>query len=729
MVAAPTISKSFDASTIPLNGTSVLTFTITNSNTTTTLTGVSVTDTLPSGLTVTSGTSTTCGGGTLTTTAPGTISLTGGSIAASSNCQFTVTVTGTTAGVKNNTTGAVSSTNGGTGTTSNTATITVLGPPTISKAFGAANIALNATTSLTFTITNPNSTVALTGVGFTDTLPAGLTVVTSSVSEAGGTLTTTAGTGVISLSGATVAAGSNIQFSVTVTGATGGVWNNTTGAVTSTNGGTGTTSNTATLTVATAPTISKSFGAVSIPEGGSTSLTFAITNTNSSLALTGVGFTDTLPSGLSVANGTTTTCGGGTVTTSASAGTITLSGGGLAGGGNCSFTVTVMGTAAGVMNNTTGAITSTQSGPGTTSNTATLTVLAAPTITKSFSGPTMPLNGTTTVTFKVTNPNATMALTGVSFSDSLPSGLQVASTPTVVNNLGGTVTATAGGATISLTGGTAPAGGYATLSVNLTGVTAGVLTNITSAVNSANGGMGVASNTATITVLAPPTISKAFGASIVPPGQTTTLTFTLTNPNTTVALTGVGFTDNFPTGLEVATPADASDPCGGTFTATPGATSVSLSDGTIPAGGNCMITVTIEVEPTSGGAMVNQITSVTSANGGTGGGSAPVTISSFDKCLHDDTSANFIQFSSVTGNYLFTHCGTGAFTLAGKGTITTPSGILTITDKETTQIVTISYNPSTLTGTAVVQIITGPGMSTTYRISDTNVHPVCSCGS
>jgi fimbrial isopeptide formation D2 family protein/uncharacterized repeat protein (TIGR01451 family) len=726
VVAPPSISKSFDASTIPMNGTSVLTFTITNSNTTTTLTGVSVTDLLPSGLTVTSGTSSTCGGGTLTTTAPGTISLTGASIAPSSNCQFTVTVTGTTAGVKTNTTGAVSSTNGGTGTTSNTAIITVLGPPTISKAFGASNIPLNGTTSLTFTITNPNSTVALTGVGFTDTLPSGLTVATSSTSEAGGTLTTTAGTGVIQLTGATVAAGSNIQFSVTVTGATAGVWNNTTGAVTSTNGGAGTTSNTATLNVASPPTISKAFGASSIPVGGTTSLSFNIINTNASLAITGVAFTDTLPAGLTVASGTMTTCGGGTVTLTAPS-TIALTGGSIAPNFNCSFRVTVTGVSAGVQNNTTGAISSTQSGTGTTSNTATLTVLAAPTITKAFSGPTVPLNGTTTVTFTVTNPNATMALTGVSFSDSLPAGLKVASTPAVVNNLGGTVTATAGGSSISLTGGTVPSGGSATLSVNLTGVTAGVDNNTTGNVNSGNGGMGATSNTATITVLAPPTISKAFGATIVPPGQTTSLTFTLTNPNSTVALTGVGFTDNFPAGLEVATPPGASDPCGGTFTATAGATSVSLTDGTIPAGGTCVITVTVEVTPTSGGTMTNVITSVTSANGGTGGGSAPVTISSFDKCLHDDTTQNFIQFSSVTGNYLFTHCGTGAFTLSGQGTITTPSGMLVITDKETGKSVTIDYNTGSLIGTAVITISTGQGTSATYHINDTNPHPTCTC--
>jgi uncharacterized repeat protein (TIGR01451 family) len=100
--------------------------------------------------------------------------------------------------------------------------------PGFSKAFSAANIGLNDSTSLTFTITNPNGS-PLTGVGFSDTLPAGLTVPDSSVPVCGGTLTTTNATGVISLAGATVAGSGQCQFSVTVTGTTGGTKNNLTG--------------------------------------------------------------------------------------------------------------------------------------------------------------------------------------------------------------------------------------------------------------------------------------------------------------------------------------------------------------------------------------------------------------------------------------------------------------------------------------------------------------------
>ena len=60
------------------------------------------------------------------------------------------------------------------GGTGNDVTLTAIGPPTIAKAFGAPSILVNGTTTLTFTLTNPNAGTALTGVGFTDTLPAGL---------------------------------------------------------------------------------------------------------------------------------------------------------------------------------------------------------------------------------------------------------------------------------------------------------------------------------------------------------------------------------------------------------------------------------------------------------------------------------------------------------------------------------------------------------------------------
>jgi uncharacterized repeat protein (TIGR01451 family) len=91
----------------------------------------------------------------------------------------------------------------------------VVAPPAIMKGFGEATIPLNGSTSLSFTISNPNSTVGLTGVTFTDTLPSGLTVTSGSTSQCGGTLTTTA-PNTITLTGGTIAQGGNCTFSVNV---------------------------------------------------------------------------------------------------------------------------------------------------------------------------------------------------------------------------------------------------------------------------------------------------------------------------------------------------------------------------------------------------------------------------------------------------------------------------------------------------------------------------------
>jgi arabinogalactan endo-1,4-beta-galactosidase len=115
-------------------------------------------------------------------------------------------------------------------------------PPAISKAFGAASVALNGTTSLTFNLSNPNAAISLSGIGFTDTLPAGQVVGTPNGltgSCGGGAITAAAGSNSVSLSGATLAAGASCTFAVDVTGTTSGTQNNTTSAVTSSEAGSG----------------------------------------------------------------------------------------------------------------------------------------------------------------------------------------------------------------------------------------------------------------------------------------------------------------------------------------------------------------------------------------------------------------------------------------------------------------------------------------------------------
>jgi hypothetical protein len=124
-------------------------------------------------------------------------------------------------------------------------------------------------------------------------------------------------------------------------------------------------------------------------------------------------------------------------------------------------------------------------GNGTT---YTLDPEASPVLTKAFADAQIQLLGldTTTLSFTLTNPavNPT-SLTNLSFTDTLPAGL-IISTP---NNLtgscgGGSIVATAGLSSISLSGATLAPGASCTFSLNVSGIAIGLQTNTTSAVTS-----------------------------------------------------------------------------------------------------------------------------------------------------------------------------------------------------------------------------------------------------
>ncbi|MGH9760150.1 MAG: hypothetical protein ACREDR_39620, partial [Blastocatellia bacterium] len=76
--------------------------------------------------------------------------------------------------------------------------------------------------------------------------------------------------------------------------------------------------------------------------------------------------------------------------------------------------------------------------------------------------------------------------------------------------------------------------------------------------------------------------------------------------------------------------------------------------------------------------------------------SGDASIPAFNNCLRNDTNGDHIQFNSVTGDYLFTHCGTGGFTLAGKGTVRAVNGTVTISDKRTDRAVTKHFSRTSL---------------------------------
>jgi uncharacterized repeat protein (TIGR01451 family) len=473
-----------------------------------------------------------------------------------------------------------------------------------------------------------------------------------------------------------LAGGATCSISLNITGTTAGVKNNSV-AINSTEAGIGNTSN-ASITVLSAPIISKTFGAASIPLNGSTSLSFTVQNNNAGTPLSGIGFTDTFPAGLVISNptGQTGTCGAGTITAIAGANFVSLAGATLASNSSCTFSVNITGIATGAQNNVTSNVTSAQGGTGGTAS-ASVSVVAPPVIAKVFTPASIAPGGSSVLSFTITNPAANSApLTGVAFTDVLPSGI-LEIPGALTNTCGGTfgVTTAAAITTVTHTNGTIAAGSSCTLSLTVTGSTAGTFVNTTGSVTSTNGGTGNAAS-ATLQIAMPPSISKAFGAASMGLAGSTSLTFTVTNPNSTLASTGVAFTDNLPAGLVVATPSGLTGACGaGTVTAAAGAQSVSLSGGTLPASGNCSFSV--NVTPTSAGAKVNTTGTVSATNGGVGNSAtASITVLAPDLTIAKSHSGNFFQGqAAATYTVLVTNAGAGP--TAGTVTITEapPAGI------------------------------------------------------
>ncbi|MCP3958924.1 MAG: DUF11 domain-containing protein, partial [bacterium] len=246
------------------------------------------------------------------------------------------------------------------------------------KAFSPAVIAPGGTSTLTFAIDNINGTTTLTNLDFTDDLPAGVTVaVTPNASKTctGGTVTANAGTGTISYTSGSVAAGASCTVQADVTSSTVGSHVNVTGDLTSDAGVVGPAA--ATLGVAAPPTFSKAFSVPYIASGGTATLTFTIDSTVNPIALGDLDFTDNLPAGMTVAAtpNASTTCTGGAITANPSATSIAYTGGTVAAGSTCTVQADVTSSTVGLAVNTSGALTSAAGASGTAQ--ANLTVISA----------------------------------------------------------------------------------------------------------------------------------------------------------------------------------------------------------------------------------------------------------------------------------------------------------------------------------------------------------------
>ena len=220
--------------------------------------------------------------------------------------------------------------------------------------------------------------------------------------------------------------------------------------------------------------------------------------------LTSLAFSNTLPTNMKVAtpNGASTNCIGGTGNGGCGQQRSVLrqSGASLSSGGTCTVTVNVTSATASVYTNSTGAITATNAPSGPTAS-ATLTVLAAPTTALAFGTTPIAYGGSTSLTITVTIPTSSSSLSGVSFTDSLPIGLVISTPNGLSGACGGSVVATQGTNSISLSGGSLAGGANCIIVVNVTGTSAGVKNDsLTSSATTAGAGNTA---TASVTVSAP----------------------------------------------------------------------------------------------------------------------------------------------------------------------------------------------------------------------------------
>ncbi|MEM1270123.1 MAG: hypothetical protein AAGI08_08750, partial [Bacteroidota bacterium] len=223
-----------------------------------------------------------------------------------------------------------------------------------------------------------------------------------------------------------------------------------------------------------------------------------------------------------------------------------------------------------------------------------------PAFSKAFSPNTVAVGGGSQLIFTIDNTDDTTPATDIAFTDNLPAGMVIAAVPGVTNTCTqGTVTAPAGGSTITFADGGVSGSTICTVSVNVVGTTAGTLTNTTGDLTSSAGNSGPA--TADLTVDADNfSLSKSFAPALITLGQRSRLTLDL--DYSTIRSTfaqSIQFSDQLPPGMTVAAPsANISNTCpAGSYTITPGASQVSAFISFILQGdaGTCQIAFDVEV--------------------------------------------------------------------------------------------------------------------------------------
>jgi hypothetical protein len=684
----PGFSKSFAPSSVPLGGRSTLTFTIDNTANGSRVGNLDFTDNLPVGMVIAdpaiaftdcvsvSSPNTTLtaspGSTVVTLDANGSTLLPGFEVLpAGATCTVTVDVVASGAGSLGNTSGDLLAdfVNCGRASAALDVTVTTIA---LQKSFTDDPVPPGGTATLEFKIDNLDRFDPATGVAFTDDLTtlvpplAGLTFSSLLSNDCGGSVSGV-GTTSIGFSGGTVAQGASCWIRVSLSvpaGATPGIYTNTTSAVTGTIGGSPETGNTASdlLFVESAPVLTKEFldATLLTPDpvinaGDDVVIRFTIANVSTTSMATDIEFIDELttflpfPVTVSLPPAPNPPCGGGSSMALISVGTdrqgLELTGGTLAAapgpGDSCSFDVTLTtpaGLAPGIYVNTTRQITATVDGATRVGQPASddFTVIAAPSLSKSFTDDPVAAGGTVTLEFSLTYPpDATGDATAISFTDDLETAItgltaNLPPTPDPPCGPGSSLTGSVGNTFLTFAGGTLSPGSICTFSVTLdvpAGEAPGNYTNTTSGVSATVQGMAATSPPASDDlIVAGLFFSKEFIDDPVIPGGTSTLRFTINNVGTAAAddATGIFFTDSLSSVLSglTAMPPLPTTPCGAASSIT-GTTFLTFTGGELLNSSMCTFDVVVQVPA---GATDGTYTNITSSLFATTGG-GPISIS------------------------------------------------------------------------------------------------------
>ena len=492
----------------------------------------------------------------------------------------------------------------------------------IDKTFYPTTIQQGDTSTLTLTLRNPTG-APYTNIGLVDTLPTGVTVFgTPVVNQCGGMVSSDGGS--ITLTGGTIPAGSptspgTCTVVAKVTSMAVGTHTNQILANTMTGTVTNGFPTSADLVVDTRSIgVIKSFGP-NFVQGGTTSLIITLQNM-ASTTLTGVDFTDDMPTNVFVVGSPvlSASCGGSaTVTTDGDS--ITVLNAVIPPGtlpdpvnnpGTCTITATVGTNVAGSFTNCINAnsVTSDQAvdnDSGSCDSFTSYQIGAPAVVSKSFSPSIIAAGSSSLLRITIAAPNDTR-LTGVSISDTLPGDLTIAVSPAPSTTCGGSLIAAPGTKLIQLTGGsTSSAGTSCRIDVYVTSSTSGVYRNsIPGNTLTTNEGRTDTNPRSADLNVSDFSIVKSFTPAVITPGGLSRLSIELRNTNT-LSLVNVDLWDylssmggNATDGVFLATDPNPTTTCGSGTVSTSGTQTIHLTGGTIPASdgvvpGLCTVDVTV----------------------------------------------------------------------------------------------------------------------------------------